>query len=174
MPPLTLKEIYESEFRFVWRNLARLGVRESEIPDVAQEVFLVVHRRLPEFDHKCKISTWLYRICFNVASDRRRRAHLRYEIPVEDCDLERSAAAECTQSDALALFDRFTATMELEQRAVFVLFEVEGFNGPEIAEMLDCPLPTVYSRLRLARAAFARAANRHQASLAHSLREAAV
>jgi RNA polymerase sigma-70 factor (ECF subfamily) len=132
-----------------------------------------VHRRLGEFDQRCKVSTWLYRICFNVASDRRRRAHLRHEIPTANSDLDRTAVSD-TSSDDLALFDHLLESMDMEQRAVFVLFELEGQTGPEIAEMVGCPLATVYSRLRLARAAFARAVERYRASLAHTLREAAV
>jgi RNA polymerase sigma-70 factor (ECF subfamily) len=162
--PLTLKAVYESEFRFVWRNLGRLGVPEPDIADAAQEVFLVVHRRLSEFDQRCKVSTWLYRICFNVASDRRRRAHVRREIPCDSDELDQTTCAQSSKSEALALFDWLLDGMEIEQRAVFVLFEVEGYSGAEIAEMMDTPLATVYSRLRLARAAFARAAERHRAS----------
>lgn len=171
---LTLKDVYESEFRFVWRSLARLGVPEADLADATQEVFLVVHRRLGEFDCNCKVSTWLYRICFNVASDRRRRAHLRHEVPCDHADLDRNEAPETTRSEDLALFDRLLSELDLEQRAVFVLFEVDGFSGTEIAEMVDCPLATVYSRLRLARAAFARAAERYRISLAHILREASL
>ncbi len=171
---LTLESIYESEFRFVWRNLARLGVPESDIADAAQEVFLVVHRRLAEFDQRCKVSTWIYRICFNVASDRRRRAHVRHEIPCELSALDRTPCTAGIRSEDVALFDWLLESMEMEQRAVFVLFEVEGYAGPEIAEMMDCPLPTVYSRLRLARAAFARAAERYRTLQSHEARRAAV
>jgi len=172
--PLNLKTIYESEFRFVWRSLARLGVPESDVADATQEVFLVVHRRLAEFDRNCKVSTWLYRICFNVASDRRRRAHVRREVPCDCSDLDRHQAPESTHAEDLALFDRLLSSLELEQRAVFVLFEVEGYSGAEIAEMMDCPLATVYSRLRLARREFTRSAERYRISLAHCLREAAL
>lgn len=172
--PLSLEVVYESEFRFVWRSLARLGVPPSDIADAAQEVFLVVHRRLGEFDQRCKVSTWIYRICFNVASDRRRRAHVRREIPHDHAALEGTPTAATARSEDLELFDSLVASMELEQRAVFVLFEVEGYAGPEIAEMMDCPLPTVYSRLRLARAAFARAAERFRASQAQDFRRAAI
>lgn len=173
-PSLTLRSIYETEFRFVWRSLRRLGVPAADVADASQEVFLVVHRRLAEFDYRCKITTWLYRICFNIASDRRRRAHVRREIPHEHSDLEQTRAREPVVSEDLALFDWLLEGMDLEQRAVFVLFEIEGYSGPEIAQMLDCPLPTAYSRLRLARAAFARAAERHRACQSHCLREAAV
>ncbi len=171
---LTLETIYESEFRFVWRTLARLGVPEADIADAAQEVFLVVYRRLCEFDRRCKVTTWIYRICFNVASDRRRRAHVRHEIPYDQSGLDGNAAATHTHAEDLALFDRLLDSMEMEQRAVFVLFEVEGYDGPEVAEIIACPLPTVYSRLRLARAAFARAAERYRARESHETRRAAV
>jgi RNA polymerase sigma-70 factor (ECF subfamily) len=165
--------IYESEFRFVWRNLRRLGVREADIADAAQEVFLVVYRRLSEFDQRCKVSTWLYRICFNVASDRRRHAHARREIPCDTAGPEFDLSSEPNQRDELALFDQLLEGMELEQRATFVLFEVEGYTGKEIADMLNCPLPTVYSRLRLAREAFSRAARRYRLAYARNLREIA-
>lgn len=173
-PLLDLKTVYENEFRFVWRNLARLGVPAQDLPDATQEVFIVVHRRLSEFDQKCKVSTWLYRICFNIASARRKRAHLRREWSTEPQDFDAIEAASAVPSADLELFDWLLNGMELEQRAVFVLFEVEGYEGSEIAEMLSCPLPTVYSRLRLARASFARRAAQHQAQHAHSMRRAAV
>lgn len=172
--PLTLATIYDSKFRFVWRNLARLGVPAADIADATQEVFLVVHQRLGEFDQRCRVTTWLYRICFNVASDRRRRAHVRREVLCENGHFEQNCADLSSQADDLALLDRLLGSMELEQRAVFVLFEIEGHTGPEIAEMMACPLPTVYSRLRLARASFARAAQRYRAAQSCQLREVAV
>ena len=61
----------------VWRALRRLGVPERDLPDAAQDVFVVVHRRLGEFDGGSRVSTWLYAICLRVASDRRRRAPQR-------------------------------------------------------------------------------------------------
>jgi RNA polymerase sigma-70 factor (ECF subfamily) len=170
--PLTLKTIYESQFRFVWRSLARLGVPDSDVADATQEVFLIVHRQLERFDQGCKVTTWLYKICFNVASDRRRRAHVRCEVPHDHFDLDQNQAPEHTHAEDLALFERLLSAMDLEQRAVFVLFEVDGYSGAEIAEMIDCPIATVYSRLRLARAAFARAGERYRLALAHVLREA--
>jgi RNA polymerase sigma-70 factor (ECF subfamily) len=58
------------------------------------------------------------------------------------------------------LFEAALATMDLDQRAVFTLFELEGVRGPEVAEALEIPLGTAYSRLRLAREAFRRAVMR--------------
>jgi RNA polymerase sigma-70 factor, ECF subfamily len=173
-PSLDLKTVYENEFRFVWRSLARLGVPSQDLADASQEVFIVVHRRLSEFDQKCKVSTWLYRICFNVASERRKRAYVRREWSTEPFAFDTVEADTAMPTADLELFDWLLEGMELDQRAVFVLFEVEGYCGPEIAEMLSCPLPTVYSRLRLARATFARRSAQHQAKLAHSMRRAAI
>lgn len=160
----TFEAIYASEFRFVWRILARLGVPTADLADAAQEVFLVLYRQLPQFDGHCKASTWLYRISFNVASDRRRRAHVRREVAYEPQALEELASTFTPQLEDLALLDRLLSGLELSQRAVFVLFEIEGYEGSEIADMMQCPLPTVYSRLRLARAAFEREAARFRAS----------
>ena len=62
-----------------------------------------------------------------------------------------------------ALFETALDSMNMDQRAVFVLFELEGVTGPELAEALEIPLPTAYSRLRLARDAFKRAVMRERA-----------
>src|SRR5512138_2517440 len=69
---MTFEEVYRAHFAFVWRSLRRLGVREEDAADAAQEVFIVVHRKLPEFAGHSKLTTWLYGICFRVASERRR------------------------------------------------------------------------------------------------------
>src|SRR5262247_1360304 len=70
--PMTFEEAYRAHFAFVWRSLRRLGVREEDAGDAAQEVFIVVHRKLPEFAGRSKLTTWLYGVCFRVASERRR------------------------------------------------------------------------------------------------------
>src|SRR5580704_9404019 len=101
---VSFKEVYDEHFRFVWRSLRRLGVPESDVADAVQDVFLVVHRRLCEFEGRSKVSTWLYGICYRVARDRRRLAHVRRradddgdidERPDERADV--AAAAERRQ-----------------------------------------------------------------------------
>src|SRR5215470_15027470 len=71
---MTFEETYRAHFAFVWRSLRRLGIREEDASDAAQEVFIVVHRKLPEFAGRSKLTTWLYGVCFRVASERRRAA----------------------------------------------------------------------------------------------------
>src|SRR5262245_64172476 len=117
-------ELYERHFDFVWSSLRRLGVPLADLPDVTQEVFVVVHRRLPEFEERAKVTTWLFRICFHAARDRRRRAHVRHEL-VDENALERAedptdgAELIAERRDDLALFYEALDAMDLEQRAVF-------------------------------------------------------
>ncbi|MER2562727.1 MAG: sigma-70 family RNA polymerase sigma factor [Myxococcaceae bacterium] len=61
-PVPDFRALYTSKAPLVWRTLKRLGVREADLEDVAQEVFVVVHRRLPEFEGRSSIDTWLYGI----------------------------------------------------------------------------------------------------------------
>lgn len=165
---MDFQRIYEEHFPFVWKSLRRLGVREVDAADAAQEVFLVAYRKLPEFEGRSKLSTWLFGICLRVARDRSRLAHHRREVAEEDDLFDRveggsDVSAEAERREAAALLEQILDGLEFEQRAVFSLFELEGMSGEEIAELLQLPLGTVYSRLRLARETFQRAVSRLQA-----------
>ena len=159
---MEFRKIYDEHVAFVWRSLRRLGVPESAVKDVVQDVFLVVHRRLQDFEPRAKVTTWLFRICLHAARDHRRKAHVRREI-LDDDDL--SSAADDSpmveealeRRDDLALFERAMARVPMNQRAVFILFELESMTGEQIAESLEIPVGTVHSRLRLARDSFRRA-----------------
>jgi len=165
---MTFDEVYRQNFQFVWRTLRHLGVRSADLPDVAQEVFLVVHRQLPAFEARAKITSWLFRICMTSALRQRRLAHVRRES-LEPEPIEASVApphnptAALERNEDLALFDAALDELDLDQRAAFVLFELVGMSGPDLAETLEIPLGTAYSRLRLARDAFRRAVVRERA-----------
>ena len=156
------REIYDEHFRFVWRSLHRLGVRDADVPDVVQDVFVVVHKKLGEFEGKSKMTTWLFGICMRVASDHRRSAAVRREVPTESSALESTpdragdAAAESEKRQEREILYRLLDELPEDQRAVFVLFEIEGLSGDEIAELVGAPVGTVRSRLRLAREGFRR------------------
>lgn len=151
---LNATDVYREHADFVWRSLQHLGVRPPDLEDVTQEVFVVVHRKLGTFDGSSRITTWLFGICLRVADRHRRRAHFRYEQreqePPERVDVH-------TPEDRLAerqkqlLLQRALDSLGLEQRAVFVLFELEGRRCAEIAELLAVPVGTVHSRLHKAR-----------------------
>jgi RNA polymerase sigma-70 factor (ECF subfamily) len=158
---MTFDEVYERHFDFVWKSLRRLGVPDRDLPDVAQEVFVVVHRRLSSFEERAKLTTWLFQICFHAARDRGRRAHVRREVSDMTALEAQPAHAEradqlLERRDELALFDAVLDGMSADQRAVFVMFELSDMTGDDIAETLRLPLGTVYSRIRLAREAFRR------------------
>ncbi len=165
----SFKEVYDEHFRFVWRSLRRLGVPESDVADAVQDVFIVVHRRLGEFEGRSKVTTWLYGICYRVARDRRRLAHVRRRAPDDDGQLDErpdehaDVAAAAERKQGLELLDTILDEMPIEQRAVFTLFELEAMSGEAIAEALEIPVGTVYSRLRIAREQFRRTITRLQA-----------
>lgn len=165
---MNFRQIYDEHFPLVWRSLRRLGVRESDVADAVQDVFLVVHRRLPEFEGRSKMSTWIFGICYRVAADRRKAARLNPaftsdEPLLETPDERADVAAEAERRQGLRKLEAILDEMPLEQRAVFALFELECMTGEDIARALDVPLGTVYSRLRLAREMFRRATSRFQA-----------
>jgi RNA polymerase sigma-70 factor (ECF subfamily) len=165
---MTFEELYHHHFDFVWRTLRHLGVRAADLPDVAQDVFVVVHRRLPDFEGRAKPTSWLFRICMNAARNQRRRAHVRREaldpVPLESAPAPpQNPTSRLEQSEDLELFERALDTLDADQRATFVLFELVGLSGPDLAETLEIPLGTAYSRLRLARDAFRRAILRERA-----------
>jgi RNA polymerase sigma-70 factor, ECF subfamily len=153
-PAPTLADVFRQYAPFAWRALRRLGVPEADVDDVCQEVFVVVHRKLGDFEGRSTLRTWIYGICARTASDYRRSGRVRREI-VTDAPPE--AAAEGGQHDAVALrqaraaLDRILDTLDDDKRAVFVLYEIEELTMAEVAEALGCPLQTAYSRLHAAR-----------------------
>ena len=168
-PRMTFEELYDAHFDFVWRSLRRLGVPSTDLEDAAQEVFLTVHRRLADFEPRAKLTTWLFKICMRAARDRRRRAHVRRELadsPGFDdlADSSPDVTSSIERRQDLELFEAALDAMDLDQRAVFVLFELEAVTGQDIADVLEIPLGTVYSRLRLGREAFRKSVLRKAAA----------
>jgi RNA polymerase sigma-70 factor, ECF subfamily len=168
-----LETVYREHFPFVWRVLVRLGVPEADLPDATQDVFMVVHQKLSDFDYGVPVTTWLYAICLRIASDRRRRAHVRHEV-LTDVDHETEDADPAFDPDRRsqrALLDAALDALPLEQRSAFTLFELDGLSGDQIAELVGIPLSTVHSRLRLARATFQKAVARARKREAAALRK---
>lgn len=154
----TAREVHAAHADFVWATLHRLGVPRGERADVMQEVFLVVHRRIDSFDGSSKVTTWLFGICLRVVSAWRRRHRRRPEAPAaEATELHdgRTPEAEAETREARAEVHRALDLMDLEKRAVFVMFELEDLPCAEIAAVMGVPVGTVHSRLYAARAAFA-------------------
>jgi len=153
----SFEEVYEQHFAFAWRNLRRFGVPRSHLDDATQDLFLVVHRRLQDFEGRSSLRTWLAAIAWKIASEfRRGQARKGNHEPLSDDLRDRGPdPQEATlQSEALQRLDRLLRQLDDDKRAVFVLTEMEQMSAPEISEILGVNLNTVYSRLRAARKAF--------------------
>ncbi|HKO46989.1 MAG TPA: sigma-70 family RNA polymerase sigma factor [Polyangiaceae bacterium] len=166
----SFEALYRGHFALAWRSLRRLGVPERDLGDAAQDVFLVLYRKLHQLDLERPLASYVYAVCLRIASERRRSAVQRHEQLAEDADrTEQSETgpahdAEREQlAERRALLEAALNEMSLEQRAVFTLFELEGRTGEEVAELLGVPAPTVHSRLRLAREIFRRSIERYRA-----------
>jgi RNA polymerase sigma-70 factor (ECF subfamily) len=172
---MDFRAFYFENVAMVWRPLFRFGVAKADLPDAVQEVFFVAYRKLPEFEGRSKISTWLFGISYRVANDRRQLAHVRREIgddPALLAHRDDGAGPEemAEYHERVALLDELLAELRPEQREVFVMFELEELSGKEIAAIVGAPIKTVFSRLRLAREAFAAAMARRRLVDASAMR----
>jgi RNA polymerase sigma-70 factor (ECF subfamily) len=163
--PPPFATIYDDHVKFVWRVLGRLGVARADLEDVCQEVFIVVHRRLGEFEGRSSLRTWIYGIALRCASDYRRRdARRRPAVSsVPEIAIEGSQLEDLEARDARTTLDRLLELLDPEKREVFVLFELEELAMAEVVTIVGCPLQTGYSRLHAARAIVAAAASRMRA-----------
>ncbi len=153
------EQLYSDHFAFAWRILLHFGVPVDQVEDAAQDVFIVVHRRLDDWDRASSARSWLYGIARRVAADHRRsRARYRRKIdalpePSPGPALEGRVA----DRELLSALEVVLDALEPRLSAVFVMAEVEGMSSREIAEATGVNANTVYSRLRKARAKVGRA-----------------
>jgi RNA polymerase sigma-70 factor (ECF subfamily) len=155
--PLTFEGVYHAWFDPVVRWLRALGGLEGDLEDCAQEVFLVVRRRLPTFDGR-HLAGWLYAIAARTVRDRRRRAWFRNlwrrrsEAPLERLASPAPGPAELLQeAEARRLLARLLGRLSEKRRTVYVLFAIEGLSGAAIAAAQGIPVKTVWTRLHHAR-----------------------
>ncbi len=152
--PPTVAQVFRELAPFVWRALRRLGVAERDVDDACQEVFMVVHRKLAEFEGRSTVRTWVYGISVRVASDYRKRGHVRREIVSDEMPeavAKDDPHADAARRQARAKLDQILDELDEDKRAVFVLYEIEQVTMAEVAEAVGCPLQTAYSRLHAAR-----------------------
>lgn len=151
-----LEAIYREHFDFVWRSALRLGVARTDVEDVVHDVFIVVNRRLDSFEEGGSMRAWLYGIVRRVAAARRRK-HARRQAQrptILPTDPNVDAEEWSARMQAVTMVRNFLDSLDEERRSVFVLAELEGWTGPEIAQALSVNLNTVYTRLRAARKSF--------------------
>jgi len=152
--PPSLTDVYRAHVDFVYRTARHLGVPDPEVEDVMHDVFLVVHRRLADYDEsRATMRSWLYGITRRVAMQhmrsRARSAHRLAAVP--EGEPPPGVDEQVERSRAVALVERFLDTLGPDQRIAFALSEIEGMTAPEIASAEGARVNTVYSRLRAAR-----------------------
>ena len=151
----TFREVYEAGFSYVHHTLRRLGVRDAGLDDISHDVFIRVYRHLADFDTSRPLKPWLFGFAYRTAQEYRRRAVHRREVlmdsDMEAADSDIGPEEQVAQNQARDLLLLLPETLSHEQRAVFVMHDIDGCTMPSIAETLAIPLNTAYSRLRLAR-----------------------
>jgi RNA polymerase sigma-70 factor (ECF subfamily) len=163
---LDFDAIYEDLVEFVWRTVRRMGVRAADADDVVQDVFVIVHHRLAEFEGRSQLKTWIFKILVHVVRHYW-RTHQRKPgdragedvalLQTLPADRESGPAASLERVEAVRILDRLLAGLDEDKREVFVLAEIEEMTAVEIAEIVDANPNTVASRLRAARQDFEKA-----------------
>jgi RNA polymerase sigma-70 factor, ECF subfamily len=171
--PASFAAIYDEYFTFIWRNVRRLGVPSSSAEDVVQEVFIVVLRRLPDFDGRASMRSWIFGILVRVVHTQRRS----FQRKDANCvSLEQGVARanarvapglspseHAENAERVRLLDTLLGQLDEDKRRLLVLSELEESTLREIAEYLGSNPNTVHSRLRVAKREFE---NLHQRWLA--------
>jgi RNA polymerase sigma-70 factor (ECF subfamily) len=169
-PPF--EEVYAETFPAVWRMVRRMGVIDSAIDDVVQEVYVTVYRKLGQFEGRCAVKTWVLGILTRVVNNyrrvrRRKGAGHALSSVVGDPDLIADATLDpheqVSRAEAGRIVHRLLDELDDDKASVFALAELEGMSVPEIAEALGTNINTTYARLRAARRDFERGLRRLQA-----------
>jgi RNA polymerase sigma-70 factor (ECF subfamily) len=140
-----------------------LGVPPSDLEDLTHDVFLQVHRRFADYDPQRPVRPWLFGFAYRTAAQRRRHARRHPEVPGELDETAHPGAppdAQLAADDDRRLVAAALQSIELDRRAVFVLYSIDGESMADIARSLGIPVNTAYSRLRIARTEFAAAVAR--------------
>jgi RNA polymerase sigma-70 factor (ECF subfamily) len=152
------RDLHRNYYPVASRFLRRMGVSASELDDACQEVFVQVFRYLARFEQRADFKTWLYKLCLSQSSRirRRRRVHEVLDwLRGRDPSLAGAAVEpEWSASAASMRVKQALDQMKPMHKEVFVLFELEGVQGEEIARILHCPAATVRRRLHYARQEF--------------------
>jgi RNA polymerase sigma-70 factor, ECF subfamily len=152
------RDLFDANIGLVWKVLRRLGVHERDLEDEAHEVFVVVHRRLDDYDVERPFRTWLLGICYRRAADYRRLSRHANETlvdPPEAPTSERTIEDHYAEREDWARLHASLDHLEDAERTAVVLHDLEGLPLREVAEIVGIPLQTVYSRIRSGRNALA-------------------
>jgi RNA polymerase sigma-70 factor (ECF subfamily) len=157
----SLAQIYDAHFAFVWRNARRLGVSETNADDVVQDVFVIVQRRIHDFDGRKHMRAWLFGILVRVVSDHRRSYRRKGArcVPLEHeasylVELQATPSEHAERAQRVQLLEQLLCQLDEAKRSLLILSELEEWTLREIAEFSGSNVNTVYSRLRVAKRDF--------------------
>ncbi len=149
-PPPSFRSIFDEHFEYVLRSLMRLGAPEADLDDLAQEVFVVLHRRLPELDLSRPLKPYLFGVALNVVRAHRGKAR---RAPTQSLGEQERGGSDPNLRALLAadLVHRALATLDDDVRAVVILRDLDGCSMAEVTATLEIPRDTAYGRLRRGR-----------------------
>lgn len=163
---LDFDDLYKRYFEFACRSLRLLGVDSHALEDAAQDVFAIVSRRLPDFEHHASVRTWIFAIVQRIAANYRRRRRRRPEpltvLPESTPSSQPGPEAQWEAERAARLIQAFAAGLDDSRRALLVLGLLERVPARELAKSLGIPLFTVYSRVRSVREALEAFLKKHE------------
>ncbi|MFO0590210.1 MAG: sigma-70 family RNA polymerase sigma factor [Polyangiaceae bacterium] len=151
---LDFAAVFREHGAFVLRTVRRMGVPPRDVEDIAQNVFLVVHRHLASYEGRGSVKAWLFAIVRRAVADHRRACRRRPEIPTLDppvSAVDPQNEADLDRARERALLDRALSALDDDKREVFILYELEQMAMADVAAAVGCPLQTAYSRLYAAR-----------------------
>ena len=155
--------------RRLTRLLSRFIKDEHEVNDVAQEALIKAYRALPNFRGESAFYTWLYRIGINTAKNfldtSGKRPFMSADVANEEGDIldladqladNHTPEAEMLNREILQTVEAAVAKLPEDLRKAITLREMEGLSYEEIAQIMDCPIGTVRSRIFRAREVIAK------------------
>jgi RNA polymerase sigma-70 factor (ECF subfamily) len=152
------RDLHRNYYPMASRFLRRMGISASELDDACQEVFVQVFRYLARFEQRADFTTWLYKLCLSQSNRIRRHRRVHEALDwLRGRDPSQAGAAvepEWSASATSMRVKQALGQMKPMHKEVFVLFELEGVQGEEIARILRCPAATVRRRLHYARQEF--------------------
>jgi RNA polymerase sigma-70 factor (ECF subfamily) len=163
-----IDRLFEEHADFVRRAVINLAGPGMDADDLVQDVFVQVFRGWDRFEGRSSVRTWLYGVALGVVRNARRRARFRRFLGLDAAEAaepfepEAQPDAQLERREAKQVVHAVLEKLPEKKRTVLVLFELEGLSGEEIAEVVGCPVQTVWTRLFRARQEFARQLERHE------------
>lgn len=153
-----LEVLFEKYYPEVYRMVLHIVGQREDTDDVVQMAMLEIHRSLPSFRGDSKLSSWVYRVTLNVSNQYLRK---KYKQPFETdiaeellTDRQSSPLSRLESSEQLQKVGEIIRSMPEKKRTAFILAEIEQLSSEEMAEIMDCTVSAVWSRLHQARQMF--------------------